>query len=52
MAADALEGGVAGTVGEAWEQRWYNGTLYIAASDAGNPATGANWYKQQYSLVT
>lgn len=47
-----MAGGVNGTVGEAWEQRWHSGSLYIAASDGGNPVSGANWYRQTFTLVT
>lgn len=52
MAEDALEGGVDGTLGEPWEQRWVTDTLYMAASDAGNTISSANWYKQQYTVVS
>ena len=52
MAEDALEGGINGTVGVAWEQLWYDGYLYIVASDAGNSISGANWYRSQFSLVS
>lgn len=52
MAEDALEGGSNGTIGKPWEQRWYSGKLYLCASPTGNTVAGANWYEQQFTLVS
>lgn len=52
MAEDALEGGVDGTPGEAWEQRWHGGYLYLNASDAPATVSTANWYRSQFALVS
>jgi hypothetical protein len=51
MAADDLIGGVDGTEGVAWEQRAYNGYLYINASDAPATTSTANWRKIQLAAL-
>jgi len=51
LAETALEGGVDGTVGTAWEQRYYDGYAYVCASDTGNLISGANWKKWQLTTV-
>lgn len=45
MGATALANGVNGTVGLAWEHRFYGGYVYLAANDNGNRINDANWVK-------
>lgn len=52
MAEAALQGGVDGTPGEAWEHRWHSGYVYLNASDAPATVSTANWYRTQYTLVS
>lgn len=52
MAEAPLAGGVDGTVGVAWEQRWHNGVLYVNASAAAATVSTANWYKQAFTIVS
>lgn len=51
LTATALSGGVDGTVGDAWEQRFYGGYVYVNASAAAATVSTANWYKWQLTLV-
>jgi hypothetical protein len=51
MSETPLAGGVDGTPGEAWEQRYNGGYLYLHASDAAGTVSTANWKKWSVSAA-
>jgi hypothetical protein len=52
LAATPLASGVNGTPGKAFEQRWYNGVLYINASDDDKGLATDAWYSQTFTIVS
>jgi hypothetical protein len=51
MSEESLDGGIDGTPGEAWEQRYNGGYVYLNASDAAATVSTANWKKWQVSAA-
>lgn len=45
MSETALTGGIDGTLGDPWQQFYYNGYVYLNASDAPATVSTANWKK-------